>query len=39
MADWLVKNFAFYGMPGQNWMLATLAIILISIAVLWWLHQ
>jgi hypothetical protein len=38
MGDWLVRHIAVFGIPAQNWMLLTLAIVLVSIAVSW-LHS
>jgi hypothetical protein len=34
MSDWLVRDFTIFGI--QNWMVITIAIILIGIAVAWW---
>ena len=39
MADWLTRDFAVFGIPGQNWMLIALATILVSIVVSWWLQR
>jgi hypothetical protein len=37
MGQWLVRQFIVFGIPGQNWMLVALAIILTSAAVsCWW---
>jgi hypothetical protein len=37
MGDWLVRDFTIF--PGQNWMLITLAIILIGVVLPWWLQR
>jgi hypothetical protein len=36
MGDWLVTRFTVFGVPGQNWMLIALAIIVVSIVLSWW---
>jgi hypothetical protein len=30
MGDWLVGHFTVFGVPGLNWMLIALAIVLLS---------
>jgi hypothetical protein len=37
MGQWLVRQFIVFGIHGQNWMLAALAIILIAMALSCWL--
>jgi hypothetical protein len=39
MGDWLVRQFTVFGIPGQNWMLIALGIILIGIATAWWSNR
>jgi hypothetical protein len=36
MGGWLVRSFAVFGMPVQNWMLIVLAIIAVGIVMAWW---
>jgi hypothetical protein len=36
MGDWLAGQFTVFGVPGQNWMLVALAIILAGIVLSWW---
>jgi hypothetical protein len=36
MGDWLVRQFTFFGIPAQNWMLLALAIALVGVAFSWW---
>ena len=33
MGDLLVRHFMIFGVPGQNWMLIALAIILVGLSV------
>jgi hypothetical protein len=35
MREWLVRDFTILGIPGQNWMLILLVVILIEIVVAW----
>jgi hypothetical protein len=32
--DWLVANFEFFGLPGQNWMLVVAAVVAVYVALL-----
>jgi hypothetical protein len=35
MRDWLIESFAVFGIQGQNWMLVTLVIVVIAVAISW----
>jgi hypothetical protein len=39
MGDWLVGNFAVFGITGQSWMLIIPAIIMVSILISWWTRR
>jgi hypothetical protein len=39
LVDWLVRDFTIFSVPGQNWMLIEIAIILIGFVQAWWLQR
>jgi hypothetical protein len=36
IGQWLVGQFALFGVPFQNWMVVALLIVVLWIAYLWW---
>jgi hypothetical protein len=40
MHDWLVRDFAVFGITGgQNWMLIALAMVAVGVVIAWWLGR
>jgi hypothetical protein len=38
--DWLIKQFVIVGgIPFQNWMPLTLAVILLGVFLAWWMQR
>jgi hypothetical protein len=35
MAQWLVAQFPFFGVPFQNWMAVAIAIVVVSALFVW----